>query len=198
MITGRFTEGRSSFLDLAIESRRLDETIRSAIQDLARQYEAKLKMSLQAPKGGRVYGESRGRRVYERRTVKAEVFGKKVRYKATTSRLVTAGGRRASAPGQAPAVFTGSMLRSIRTAVPSKGKGYSARVFADRKIAFYRHFLEFGTAERVQRSGPYGSKNKRVGRVAPRPVFSPLQAALERELDARVARAVELFATFGR
>lgn len=204
--------GRSTFLDLVIEGRRMDETIRTAIRDVAREYEAKLKVALQKPKSGKQYGGRTGRS-YSRVRRKTVVFGKAVSYRAVVRTSTGRTAYRASAPGEAPAVASGSELRSIKVKFPAKQKGYGARVYADRGVAFYRHFLEFGTKERFMRNRKtgeaitsshfngrkrgMGGAGKSVGRIAPRPVFSPLQAELETALMARVTRAADLFVAFG-
>jgi hypothetical protein len=94
----------------------------------------------------------------------------------------------ASKAGEAPAVFSGTLARSVRSKVPGRGKGWSAYVYADRGTAFYRHFLEFGTEQR-QTKRP----RRNVGRVAPRPIWSKFQAEIERELPQRVVAALERF-----
>lgn len=195
MISGTIT-GRATFLDLQIESRRLDETIRTAIRDLSRDYNAKLIAELRRPKGGKTYGANKGRRTYARQKVKSTVFGRKVAYTAVVKQVRPTNAYRASAPGEAPAVHTGAEVNAVRIKFPSKGKGYSARIYADRGTAFYRHFLEFGTRPRVQATWRGKAVNRRVGRIAPRPVFSPLQSQLQIDLGARVQRAVDLFVAF--
>lgn len=195
MITGTIS-GRSSFLDLVIEGRRLDEGIRGAIRDLAQQYNARLVAELRRPKGGKRYGGSKGRRTYRRGTVRTTVFGKAVKYRGVIKDTIATVAYRASAPGEAPAVQTGSEVGAIKVKFPSKSKGYGARIFADRKVAFYRHMLEFGTRARVQKTQRGKAVNRYVGSVAPRPVFSPLQAQLTGDLAGRVQRAVDVFVAF--
>tara|TARA_R110000751_G_scaffold307640_1_gene430345 strand:- start:32969 stop:33562 length:594 start_codon:yes stop_codon:yes gene_type:complete len=195
MISGTIT-GRKTFLALTIESRRLDATIRDSIRDLSREFEAKLKAELRRPKGGQAYGVNKGRRSYSKRRVTETVLGKSMTFTKIvgTTKVVRAG--RASRPGEAPGVYTGNMVRSIRVKYPAQGKGYSARIFANRKTAFYRHFLEFGTKNRVQKRSRGNTVNKSVGRIAPRPVFTPMQADLQARLFGRVERAVDLFTAF--
>ncbi len=197
LISGGVTQGRSSFLDLVIEGREMDADIRKAIRELAREYEGQVKAELRRPKTGKLYGGG-ARRVYSRQRVKTTVFGKAVSYRGLVASAVAAPQYRASRPGEAPASRTGAEVGAVRLRFPSKGRGYSARVFADRGVAFYRHFLEFGTAPRVQRTQSGKAVNRVVGRVAPRPLFTPLQKRLSEDLFRRVERAVDVFVAFRR
>jgi len=204
MIDMRITSGRSAFLDLKIAQGKLDQAIRKDIRDLAREYRNKLVSELRANKKGRRYAKRAGRSVYKR-VRKTVTIGNQTR----TGRVVAAArasvaNYTASAPGEAPAVATGTMLRAIRTKVGGRRGTFSARVFADRGTAFYRHFLEFGTGPRVTRRAKLvnGKSRKQravarasAGALAPRPVFTPLQARLTRDLEARVEQSV---ASFGR
>lgn len=184
-------QGRDTFLTLAVEARRLDETLRAAVRDVTREYRAKLVAELSRPGTGRLYGRAAAigfRRARRRVTL----FGGVQRNVRTVRRVSLAlPAYRASAPGRPPARRTGTLLRSLRTVYPSRDKGYGSRIFADRGLAFYRHFLEFGTVERRTRR-----PSRAAGRVTPRPVFSPLQEALEREMERRVARAADIFVAF--
>lgn len=186
--------GRETFLDLQINARRLDETLRTTVKDLARSYEAALKNELRRPKSGKAYGAQTSRFAFRRSSRKSVIFGRTANVRTIVRRPVKTRAYRASAPGEAPASFTGNELRSIKV----KTRGYSATIFADRGIAFYRHFLEFGTKARTQRTQKGKSVNRNVGAIAPRPLFSPLQARLDGELQSRVERAVDLFVAFGR
>lgn len=193
MIDIRVSAGRTAFLDLLIDQRKLDAEIRSAIRGLAREYRQRLVSQLRAPKSGRTYAAREQRGTYRR------TKGVVRRLSVGTKRY------RASAPGQAPAVQTGTLVRSVRTKIGGKGGAYAARIFADRKTAFYRHFLEFGVGQRqIRRGRQFDGAGKRQrlrlrnaassGAVAPRPVWSPLQAALSRDLQSRVLAAVQGFA----
>lgn len=195
MISGTI-DGRKTFLALTIEGRRLDATIRESIRDISREFEAKLKAEIRRPKTGRAYGATRGRRSYRKQRVTEQVLGKSMTYTKIVGRTIRVRAGRASAPGEAPGVFTGDLVRSIRTKFPAQGKGYSARIFANRKTAWYRHFLEFGTKTRIQKRSRGRAVNKAVGRIEPRPVFTPMQAALQQKLFGRVERAVDLFTAF--
>jgi hypothetical protein len=189
----RVTTGRTAFLDLLIDQRKLDAAIREAVRGLAREYRQRLVAQLRAPKAGRTYAARDQRGTYRR------TKGVVRRLSVSTKRY------RASAPGQAPAVQTGTMLRSIKTKIGGRGGAYSARIFADRRTAFYRHFLEFGVGQRqIRRGKQFDGKSKRQrlrarnvassGAVAPRPVWSPLQTSMSRDLQARVLAAVQGFA----
>jgi hypothetical protein len=184
--------GRDTFLALTVETRRLEETLRLTVRDTAREFRLRLVEQLRRPGTGRFYGGGRAvafRR--QRRTV--TLFGGVRRRVTNVRRLdVRAPAYRASAPGQPPARRTGTLLRSIRTAFPARDKGFGARIFADRKVAFYRHILEFGAPNRTPRD-----RRRAAWRLLPRPVFSPLQVELERALGARVLRAVDLFVALG-
>ena len=94
------------------------------------------------------------------------------------------------------AVFTGNLVRGLRIAFPSREKGYGARIFSRRGIAAHRHLLEFGTSNRVQKRQNGKVVNRRVGRVAPRPIWSPLQQRALAELERRVLRVIESSAAF--
>lgn len=181
-------DGRDGFLALRIQQAKLDERIRESIRELTRQYRAELVSQLRSPKGGRLYGQQKARSFYRRQRVTATIFGGQ-QVKVSRNVRVTKATKayRASRPGEPPAVFTGTLLRSIRTKFPSREKGYGAKVFANRGTAFYRHFLEFGAGP--PRRGRKGTGGYR----APRPVFSPLQARLEVELSGRVLAAVNSF-----
>lgn len=204
MIDMRITSGRSAFLDLKIAQAKLDLAVRGAIRDLAREYRNKLLGELRSTKRGKQYAKRTGRKVY-RRVRKTITLGNQTR----TGRVVAearanVGTYTASAPGEAPAIATGTMQRAIRTKIGGKRGAFSARVFADRGTAFYRHFLEFGTGPRTTRRAKlFNGKSKKQRAVsrassdvlAPRPVFTPLQRSLTRDLEAKVAAAV---AGFGR
>jgi hypothetical protein len=185
----RITQGRSSFLDLAIQGARLDQDVRKAVREMAASYRARVVAELRAPKSGTKYGARTGRAFYRKQRRTAQVFGGRT---ATYTANVRVNGRTraytASAPGQAPAVFTGTLARAVRSKIPARGKGWSARVFADRGTAFYRHMLEFGTKQR-QTKRP----RRNVGAVAPRPIWSKFQAEIEKALPAAVLAALDRF-----
>lgn len=193
---GLRVEGRETFLDLQIAGRRLDETIRTTIRETAREYQGRVKAMLSRPGSGKQYGARKGRRVYKRARRKTVVFGQAASYRTVVKVERRTRAYTASAPGQPPAQFTGTLFRSVRVKFPSRQKGYGAKVYADKGTAFYRHFLEFGTAPRVQRRWRGKTVNRAVGRVAPRPVFSPLQARLSEDLERRILRATDLFIAF--
>jgi hypothetical protein len=185
----RITQGRTAFLDLAIQGARLDEDVRKAVREMTAVYRAKVVAELRAPKSGTRYGARKSRAFYRRQSRTVQVFGgRTARYTATVRAARRTRAYTASAPGQAPAVFTGTLARSVRFRTPAKGKGWSARIFADRRTAFYRHMLEFGTDQR-QTKRP----RKNVGAVAPRPIWSRYQAEIEKELPARVLAALDRF-----
>lgn len=168
------TQGRTAFLDLAIDAAKLDEGIKAAIRKLTRESKAELLQALRKPGTGTFYKGSGGQRRNAKR-----FFGK-ARSKPAY---------RASAPGQPPAKMSGNLANSVRTKYPRGEKGYGAKVFAVRGIAFYRHFLEFGAgpAKKGNRKGAGGYR-------APRPVFTPIQKRLDAELEAAVLGAVNDFA----
>lgn len=189
MSLGIRIDNPGAFLDLKIQQGKLDAAIRKSIVELTRQYRQQLVSDLRRPKSGVFYGARQSRAFYRRQRVQTRLFGGQA---ATITRQVriTRATRayRASRPGEPPAVFTGTLLRSIRTKYPAREKGYGAKVFANRAMAFYRHFLEFG------HGGARKGRKGRTGYAAPRPAFSPLQARLERELQGRVLAAVDTFA----
>lgn len=183
----RITQGRSTFLDLKIQQGKLEQDVRAAVREMTAAYRARIVAELRAPKGGRQYGARASRAFYRRVRTNVTLFGgaqgsfRRVTRVQGKTRAYTA-----SKPGQAPASFTGTLARSVRTKV--KGGGFRARVFADKGTAFYRHFLEFGT-------GPRSTRRPRrfVGALAARPIWSRLQAEIERELPRRVLAAVDKF-----
>ena len=202
----KITGGRTAFLDLLTAQKKMESDIRTAIVSLAREYKGKVAAEFRSAKSGRRYARRDGRATYRRQRVTVTLGNQTKSARLARKVSVATGTYTASAPGQAPAVQTGTMLRSLRTKIGGKRGPFSARVFADRGTAFYRHFLEFGTGKRMigrgkQISGKSRKQSLRArntasaGILAPRPVFSPLQTVLNRELTTRVAAAV---AGFGR
>ena len=183
----RITQGRTAFLDLAIQGARLDQDVRAAIREMASTYRGRVVAELRAAKGGRQYG-GRARTAFYRRERRAVTLfgGKRGTYSAVTRATKRTRAYTASAPGQAPAMRTGVLARAVRSRIPGKGKGWSARVFADRGTAFYRHFLEFG-------HGPARKGKGRTGYAAPRPIWGRYQKQIERELPQRVLAALDRF-----
>lgn len=164
-------EGAGEFLRLKIEAAQLDEGIRSEIRKVTREGRAALIAAISQAGTGRTYKAAGTRRT--------RMFSKARRIPAYT----------ASAPGRPPARASGNLVSAVRTKYPRAEKGYGAKVFATRGVAFYRHFLEFG-------AGP-AKKGKRPGaggRRAARPVFTPLQREFEGKLAAAIERAVDKFA----
>jgi hypothetical protein len=184
----RISGGRTAFLDLAIQGARLDEDVRKAVREMAAAYRTRLIAELRAPKGGKAYGGRTGRAFYRRQRRTVEFGDARRSFTAAVRVQGRTRAYKASAPGQAPAVFTGTLARSVRLKVPGRGKGWSARVFADRGTAFYRHMLEFGTSQRATKR-----PRRNVGAVAPRPIWSRYQAQIERELPAKVLEALDRF-----
>jgi hypothetical protein len=187
-------QNRGGFLKLAADAQALDNDIKDVIRAMAREYNAIVRAELSRPKSGILYGNRNLSRV---RTVRkrVELFGGK---KRTVTRRVSAKvavrSWRASRPGEAPAVFSGNLLRGLRVAVPSREKGYGAKVFSRKSMAAHRHLLEFGTAERIQPTK--GGKTRRVGRVLPRPLWTPLQARAMADLERRLLRVIDANAAF--
>jgi hypothetical protein len=189
---------RGAFLKLATDAAALDADLRGVIRDLAREYNQIVAAELRRPKSGILYGVRTGRARYRAVRRRVELFGGVQRTVVRRERLKTSRVRswRASRPGEAPAVFTGNLLRGLRVAFPSREKGYGAKVFSRRGIAGHRHLLEFGTAERVQRTWRGKVVNRKVGRVAPRPIWSPLQKRAMADLERRLLRAIDANAAF--
>lgn len=185
----RVTQGRTAFLDLMIQQARLEQDVREAVRDLTGTYRARLIAELRAAKSGRRYGARRARAFYRRQRRTVTLFGgAKGSYRAAVRVTRRTRAYTASAPGQAPAVFTGALARAVRSKIPARGKGWSARVYTDRGTAFYRHFLEFGTGPRQTRR-----PRRNVGALAPRPIWSKYQMQIEKELPAHVLAAVDRF-----
>lgn len=141
---------------------------RRFVSQLAKEAKADARAALRGSRSGRRYGGGNDRSVYK--LVKRRAVLGSARTRAYT----------ASAPGEAPARRTGTLLRAIRSA-RVKGKrgadaGFTFFVFADRRTAFYQRFLEFG----VRRFG-----------IAPRPLFGPLQDRYQRRLVAGLPREIE-------
>lgn len=146
---------------------------RRLLTEMAKQAKAEVKETIRKPKGGRAYGGGRDSKNYRLQ----RIGGKRVAQQyAVRVRAYTA-----SAAGEPPASRTGVLMRSIRSARLKKAD-FGFFVFANSKTAFYRHFLEFGTRDRRRKSG--GAS----GRVAPRPLFTPLAAKYQRLLEQRVDR----------
>lgn len=177
MSIGLRIQGRDGFLKMQIAGRQLDANVRGVVRDTAKEYRKKAADEIREPKTGRVYGARKGRRIYRVVREQVRVFGggtakvARLQRKSVATKLHTA-----SSPGQAPANYTGTLLRSLRTKFPRREKGYGAKVFALRPTAWYRHMLEFGTKH-----------------AAPRPLFGPLQDRLEGELESRILRAIDRF-----
>lgn len=186
MLNMQITQGRTAFLDLAIQGARLDADVRKSVRELAATYRQRVVAELRAPKSGRKYGGRTGRAFYRRQRRTAEVFGRTASYMANVRVTGRTRAYTASAPGQAPAVMTGTLARSVRAKIPAKGKGWFARVFADRGPAFYRHMLEFG-------HGPARKGRGRTGPAAPRPIWGRYQAMIDRALPQAVTAAIERF-----
>lgn len=177
MSLGIKVTGGGEFLKLTIAGRKLDEQVRKEIRDLAKEGRQEVVAALRAEKSGKKYGALKGRSFYRRQTQTVTLFGgvqSKVTRNVAASRKTKA--YTASAPGEAPASQTGTLLRAIRTKAPRAEKGYGIKVFAYRGTAFYRHMLEFGAKH-----------------VDPRPLWGPIQQRLESQLEARIMQAVHRF-----
>jgi hypothetical protein len=194
-------QNRGAFLKMATDAAALDADIRGAIRDIAREYNRIVAAELARPKSGRLYGARTlglpgGRQRYRTVRKRVELFGGK---RATVTRRVAYKQRqtvvyRASRPGEAPARFTGNLLRGLRVKFPSREKGYGAKVFSSKGIAAHRHLLEFGTAERFQPTKNGGRRS--VGRVLPRPIWSPLQRRALDDLQRRLVAVINASAAF--
>ena len=113
-----------------------------------------------------------------------------------------AGGRRASRPGEAPAVASGALLRSLRLKPSKDGLGVIIRA-----SEFYALFLEAGAqgggGVKGQRNR-YNSRTRQrlslVGRrvLAPRPFLSTALDSRAASLTQRIAAAVDTGVTFKR
>lgn len=194
-------QNRGAFLKMATDAAALDADIRNAIKVIARDYNRIVALELARPKSGKLYGSQTfglpgGRQRYRTVRKRVELFGGK---RGTVTRRVAYQQKqtityRASRPGEAPARFTGNLLRGLRVAFPSREKGYGAKVFSRKGLAGHRHLLEFGTAERVQRLK--GGGTRRVGRVLPRPIWSPMQKRALDDLQRRLVRVIDASAAF--
>lgn len=191
---------RRGLLQLMTDAAAMDRDIRDAIKTIAREYNAIVAAELSRPKSGRPYGNRTGIARYRAVRRRVTLFGGIRRTVTRRERLKSSSVRayRASRPGEAPAVFTGNLLRGLRIAFPSKEKGYGAKVFSRRGIAAHRHLLEFGTSERIQKTWRGKVVNRRVGRVLPRPIWTPLQARAEADLERRILRVIDASIAFRR
>lgn len=156
------------------EARRSDlfKPFRRLVTELAQQAKAEVKETIRRPKSGRAYGGGQDATAYRLQ----RVGGKRIAQRYTARvRAYTA-----SAPGEAPASRSGVLLRSIRSARLKKAD-FGFFVFANSRTAFYRHFLELGT----------GNRKGRSGRVAPRPLFTPLALKYTRLLEQRADRELD-------
>jgi|GEM_PF-3176784 hypothetical protein len=189
---------RGAFLKLVTDAAALDADIRGALRVMARDYNRIVANELRRPKSGKQYGVRTGRARYKIVRKRVTLFGGIQRTVSRRQQMKSRNVRSwtASAPNEAPAVFTGNLLRGLRIAFPSREKGYGARIFSRRGIAAHRHLLEFGTSNRVQKRQNGKTVNRRVGRVAPRPIWSPMQKRALADLERRVLRVIESSAAF--
>ena len=191
---------RGAFLKMATDAAALDADLRGVIRDLAREYNRIVASELRRPKSGILYGLRTGRARYRAVRRRVELFGGIQRTLVRRERLkrTTVRSWRASRPGEPPAVFTGNLLRGLRVKFPTKEKGYGARVYSHRGVAGHKNLMEFGTEERTQRTLRKSGKviNRKVGRVAPRPIWSPLQKRAMDDLERRLLRAIDASAVF--
>lgn len=189
---------RGAFLKLVTDAAALDADIRGALRVMARDYNRIVADELRRPKSGKQYGVRTGRARYKIVRKRVTLFGGIERTVSRRQQMKSKNVRSwtASAPDEAPAVFTGNLLRGLRIAFPSREKGYGARIFSRRGIAAHRHLLEFGTTNRVQKRQNGKVVNRRVGRVAPRPIWSPMQKRALADLERRVLRVIESSAAF--
>lgn len=177
MSLGIKIEGAGVFLQMQIAGRKLDEAIRRDIRALAKEGRQEVVQRIRAPKSGRKYGGTTARGFYKTVRQTVTVFGgtqakvsRNVRGQKATKAYT------ASAPGEAPAVLTGTLLRSIRTKLPRTEKGYGVKVFAYRGTAYYRRWLELGAKQ-----------------MEPRQAWGPVQEKMEAQLEGRILSAVRRF-----
>jgi hypothetical protein len=186
-------QNRGAFLKMAADAAALDNDIKNAIKQIARDYNAIVASELRRAKSGRVYGAQTGLARFRIVRRRVQLFGGKAGFVTRRERLksTTSKSYRASRPGEAPAIFTGNLLRGLRIVFPSKEKGYGAKVFSRKGIAGHRHLLEFGTKPRFQKkSGRY------TGFVAPRPIWTPMQKRALDDLQRRLLRVIDASAAF--
>lgn len=189
---------RGAFLKLVTDAAAIDADIRGALRVMARDYNRIVAAELRRPKSGKIYGARTGRARYRVVRKRVTLFGGVQRMVNRRQQMKSKNVRswQASAPDEAPAVFTGNLVRGLRIAFPSREKGYGARIFSRRGIAAHRHLLEFGTKNRVQKRQNGKVVNRRVGRVAPRPIWSPLQQRALDDLERRLMRVIDSSAAF--
>lgn len=189
---------RGAFLKLVTDAAAIDADIRGALRVMARDYNRIVAAELRRPKSGKIYGARTGRARYRVVRKRVTLFGGVQRMVNRRQQMKSKNVRswQASAPDEAPAVFTGNLVRGLRIAFPSREKGYGARIFSRRGIAAHRHLLEFGTKNRVQKRQNGKVVNRRVGRVAPRPIWSPLQQRALADLERRLMRVIDSSAAF--
>lgn len=190
-----------AFLKMATDAAALDADIKNAIKGIARDYNRIVGLELARPKSGKLYGARTfgapgGRQRYRTVRRRVELFGgrrgtvtRRIAYKQKQSIVY-----RASRPGETPARFTGNLLRGLRVKFPSREKGYGAKVFSTKGLAAHRHLLEFGTADRYQKTK--GGKRRYVGRVLPRPIWTPMQKRALDDLQRRLLRVIDASAAF--
>jgi hypothetical protein len=150
-----------SFLDLLVDADIIERGQKAELVSLSKEGRADLIQMLDEPKSGIEYGAGK-RRFYK--LVSGIALKKSGQGKAW----------RASAPGEAPAVRTGTMRRNVRAIVPRKSGGFSSMVFVDRRAAFYRFMLELGTVN-----------------IAPRPAIGPLVSHYESIAPGRLQAALD-------
>ncbi|MBI1243765.1 MAG: hypothetical protein GC202_02075 [Alphaproteobacteria bacterium] len=161
----QIVQGRGSFLDLMSFANRVANAPKTELASLAREAKADLVQTLREPKSGRIYGR-RTSRFYKL------VSGVALRKSKATKEY------RASAPGEAPAPRTGALARSVRSVAPRVAGGLSVVVFADRRVSFFRHMLEFGTSKAAAR--PFiAPLVEHYAAIAP----ERIEAAVDRSVD---------------
>lgn len=185
--------GRDSFFKLAVDAARMDMAIRKEIRDLAREYNSYIANELRRPKSGNTYGARSGQTRYRTAREKItlpngmqRIVKRRVAMKSKTVKSWTA-----SAPNEPPAVFTGNLLRGLRLTFPKREKGYGARIFSSKRFANHRHWLEMGTGLRRQKT-----TGRKLGKIAPRPLWTPTQRRVIMDLERRVLRALQLTSVF--
>lgn len=189
---------RGAFLKLVTDAAKLDADIRGALRTMAGEYRRIAAAMLSSAGAGAFYGARTGRARYRVVRRRVTLFGGQVRTVKRRERMKGRNTRayQGSAPGDPPAKFTGSLLRALRIAIPKRQKGYGAKVFSHKAIAWHRQLLEFGTGRYRIARGPRSKGDRAKTHMEPRPIWSPLQQRALAELERRVLRVIESSAAF--
>jgi len=135
--------------------------IQAKLLSAAYEYERILDESFRAPKSGRLYGAKKA-------------LLKFARVKISGSNARVGGVHRASAPGEAPAIWTGALRKSIRHIIS--------------RIAKMTYSIQIGVAPQSGRGDISKMLEFGTSRMAPRPAWRPALSILQNRMRARAGK----------